>query len=175
MESRLDPQHVIDQLGLSPHPEGGWYASTYTSGIDVRLPERTGGGRPTATLIHYLLSPGEESAWHVVGSDEIWLWHLGGPLVLRTGGAGPEPDTGTAGGPGSGGVIETPLGPDLGAGQRLQGFVPAGTWQSARPAGDEAVLVSCVVSPGFDFADFRLYEGAARDRTTAEPEPDPES
>jgi predicted cupin superfamily sugar epimerase len=29
-------------------------------------------------------------------------------------------------------------------------------WQSARPTADEYVLVSCVVSPGFDFADFEL-------------------
>jgi predicted cupin superfamily sugar epimerase len=36
-----------------------------------------------------------------------------------------------------------------------QALVPAGTWQSARPAGEE-VLLSCVVAPGFDFADFRL-------------------
>jgi predicted cupin superfamily sugar epimerase len=37
-----------------------------------------------------------------------------------------------------------------------QVLVPAGVWQSAFPAGAEPVLVSCVVSPGFDFADFRL-------------------
>jgi hypothetical protein len=48
------------------------------------------------------------------------------------------------------------LGPDVGAGQRPQIVVPAGNWQAARPAGDEPVLVSCVVSPGFDFADFTL-------------------
>ncbi|MFG1885860.1 cupin domain-containing protein [Micromonospora sp. NPDC049102] len=35
-------------------------------------------------------------------------------------------------------------------------LVPAGQWQSARPAGDEHVLVSCVVSPGFEFADFHM-------------------
>jgi predicted cupin superfamily sugar epimerase len=29
-------------------------------------------------------------------------------------------------------------------------------WQSAQPAGDEASLVACVVSPGFDYADFTL-------------------
>jgi len=34
-------------------------------------------------------------------------------------------------------------------------LVPAGHWQAARPV-DEAVLVSCVVVPGFDFADFTL-------------------
>jgi predicted cupin superfamily sugar epimerase len=38
--------------------------------------------------------------------------------------------------------------------------VPAGYWQSAEPAGPEPVLVSCVVSPGFDFADFRLHAPA---------------
>jgi uncharacterized protein len=32
--------------------------------------------------------------------------------------------------------------------------VPAGSWQSARPVGAQEVLVSCVVAPGFDFADF---------------------
>jgi predicted cupin superfamily sugar epimerase len=42
------------------------------------------------------------------------------------------------------------------AGQRVQVLVPAGCWQSARPAGDATVLVSCVVSPGFDFADFEM-------------------
>lgn len=48
------------------------------------------------------------------------------------------------------------LGSDLAAGQRPQILVPAGVWQSAVPAGDQPVLVSCVVAPGFDYADFRL-------------------
>ena len=42
-------------------------------------------------------------------------------------------------------------------GQQPQVLIPAGVWQSAAPAADEPVLVSCVVSPGFDFADFRLH------------------
>ena len=40
-------------------------------------------------------------------------------------------------------------------GQHPQVVIPAGTWQAARPTGPEEVLVSCVVSPGFDFQDFR--------------------
>ncbi|WP_255271368.1 cupin domain-containing protein [Actinomadura madurae] len=43
----------------------------------------------------------------------------------------------------------------MAGGQVPQAVVPANAWQAARPAGDEEVLVSCVVSPGFDFADFR--------------------
>jgi predicted cupin superfamily sugar epimerase len=42
------------------------------------------------------------------------------------------------------------------AGERPQALVPAGCWQSAQPATDAAVLVSCVVSPGFDYEDFEL-------------------
>ena len=37
-----------------------------------------------------------------------------------------------------------------------QVLVPAGTWQTARLLGTEPALVTCVVSPGFDFADFEL-------------------
>ncbi|MFV9452810.1 cupin domain-containing protein, partial [Rhodococcus sp. NM-2] len=33
---------------------------------------------------------------------------------------------------------------------------PPRHWQRAKPEGDEPTLVSCVVTPGFDFADFRL-------------------
>lgn len=39
--------------------------------------------------------------------------------------------------------------------QLPQGLVPAGRWQAAQPLSDEPVLVSCVVSPGFDFDDWR--------------------
>ena len=35
--------------------------------------------------------------------------------------------------------------------------VPAGTWQRTLPTAED-VLVSCLVSPGFDFADFELVE-----------------
>ncbi|MGY2876956.1 putative cupin superfamily sugar epimerase [Marmoricola sp. URHA0025 HA25] len=47
------------------------------------------------------------------------------------------------------------LGSDLESGESPQLVVPGGHWQAARPV-DEAVLVSCVVVPGFDFADFTL-------------------
>jgi hypothetical protein len=48
------------------------------------------------------------------------------------------------------------VGPDLASGHLPQHVVPGGRWQSARPAADMEVLVSCVVAPGFDFADFTL-------------------
>jgi predicted cupin superfamily sugar epimerase len=47
------------------------------------------------------------------------------------------------------------LGPDVLAGQHPQVLVPAGHWQAAEPLGGW-VLVSCVVSPGFEFSGFEL-------------------
>jgi uncharacterized protein len=137
---------LAEQLDLQPHPEGGWFRETWRSAAAVQLPGYQG-QRSLATAIYFLLHPGEESRWHVVRSDEIWFWHSGGPLLLGLGGTGHQPAHGAA-------VI---LGGDVSAGQQPQALVPAGTWQRAAPDGDEPVLVSCVVAPGFDFADFLLH------------------
>ena len=48
------------------------------------------------TLIHFLLSAGESSAWHRVRSDEVWLAHLG-TVSLELGGAGDVPEAGGTG------------------------------------------------------------------------------
>src|SRR5262249_32652523 len=69
-------------LDLAPHPEGGWFRETWRSAHRFR-PEGYDGLRDCATAIYFLLAPGEESRWHVVRSDELWLWHSGGPLTLR--------------------------------------------------------------------------------------------
>jgi predicted cupin superfamily sugar epimerase len=136
----------IAELGLLPHPEGGWFAETWRS-AHTFTPSGYAGPRAAATGIYFALFPGEESAWHVVHSDELWLWHAGGPLTLRFGGSGdgPAPD-----------AESLVLGPDVTGGARPQLRVPGGVWQSAAPLGDQPVLVSCVVAPGFDFADFRM-------------------
>ncbi|MBO9522291.1 MAG: cupin domain-containing protein [Nocardioidaceae bacterium] len=130
-------------LDLQPHPEGGWYAETYRHAAGVDTPA---GPRSLGTAIYFLLLPGESSAWHRVRSDELWFHHRGGPLRLWI---GEDPESAT----------EHVLGDDLDAGQRPQLLVPGGAWQAARPV-DDAVLVSCVVVPGFDFADFTLGDAA---------------
>lgn len=133
-------------LDLQPHPEGGWYRETWRAGVTVE-PPGCQGPRATASGIYYSLGPREESRWHRVASDELWLWHRGGPLELQLGGDADRP-----GGDGQRRLLT--LGPDVERGQLPQALVPAGHWQSARPSEAQEVLVSCVVSPGFDFADF---------------------
>jgi predicted cupin superfamily sugar epimerase len=126
---------------LEPHPEGGWFRETWRSTVEFE-PDGYGGSRASATAIYFLLATGEESRLHRVRSAELWLWHSGGPLTLEYQELSDEHS-----------VV---LGPDVRAGQQPQAVVPAGAWQAARPAGDESVLVSCIVSPGFDYADFTM-------------------
>lgn len=123
---------TAEALDLLPHPEGGWYRRTYESAISL-VPQGYPGERPTATAIYFLLEPGQSSRPHRVRSDELYLWHRGELTVWL-------------------GSDAYDLGPD-----RPQLLIPGGTWQHAQ-AGKTEALISCVVSPGFDFADF-----AARD------------
>ncbi|GAA4607090.1 putative cupin superfamily sugar epimerase [Actinoplanes octamycinicus] len=140
-----DRPPLAEQFDMTPHPEGGWFRETWRSPHTFR-PDGYDGRRAAATAIYFLLHPGERSAWHVVRSDELWFWHSGGPLTLTLGGTGERPGA------------EQPLllGPDLAAGQQPQLLVPAGCWQAAEPAGTDPVVVSCVVAPGFEYADWRL-------------------
>jgi uncharacterized protein len=140
---------TAELLDLAPHPEGGWYRETWRAGPES-TPAGYPGPRAAATGIYFLLAPGEESAWHRVRSDEVWLWHAGGPLAMLDGGDGDRPADRAA---------LTMLGPGLLAGQAPQHVIPGGHWQAARPAGETEVLVTCVVSPGFDFEDFSLLGG----------------
>lgn len=129
-------QAIIEKLGLAPHPEGGWYRETWRA-------DAPPGERPSGTAIHFLLEAHQRSHWHRVDAAEIWLWHAGAPLMLSiaVGENGP--------------ARRIALGPDVLAGQEPQALVPPGHWQAAEPRGGWT-LVSCIVSPGFDFAGFEL-------------------
>lgn len=125
---------IIRILQLAPHPEGGWYRQTWSA---------ENGPRPTGTCIYFLLKAGEHSHWHRVDADEIWLFHAGAPLALRVA----ETEAGPS---------ETlQLGTDLAGGARPQHIIPTGHWQAAATTGDWT-LVSCTVSPGFQFEGFEL-------------------
>lgn len=133
---------LIEQLGFSAHPEGGWYLETWRAGADAS-------GRARGTAILFLLKAGEASHWHRVDADEMWIWQGGDPLEL---GIADHDD---------GPVRTLVLGRGSDAVECFQGLVPKGAWQAARPApgsedGAGYCLVSCVVVPGFEFAGFEL-------------------
>lgn len=128
-------QDIINQLGLIPHPEGGWYRETWRD-------QRAGSDeRGCASLIYYLLERGQRSHWHKIDATEIWLHQGGGTLRLHTW---------------SGGDVTTRhLGQGLADGEVLQACVEPGEWQAAET--DAAwVLVGCMVAPGFTFSEFEM-------------------
>lgn len=137
----------IEKLGMIPHVEGGHYAFVSQWGLDLpraALPAGYDGDRNSASLIYYLLQRGEESAWHMLRSAELWMWHDGGSLETVLGGTGRRP-------------IEARrlyLGPRFERGERYGLIIPAGHWQTTRPIEGDFVLVSCIVSPAFADADF---------------------
>ena len=131
----MDADYIINYLKLTEHPEGGWFKETFQS-------KETSNGRSNASLIYYLLKENENSHWHrVTDADEIWLWHLGDPLLLSY---SDERST-----------QEITLGPDLNNNEKLQAVIPKSIWQKAKSNGAWS-LVSCVVAPAFSFDGFEM-------------------
>jgi hypothetical protein len=127
---------LIRALDLAPHPEGGWYRETWRAAAAP-------GERAAATAILFLLEDGQRSHWHRVDATELWLFHAGVALDVAT--------APTDAGP----VTTARLGGDVLAGEQPQVRIEPGAWQAAHAVRGWA-LVSCVVSPGFDFAGFTL-------------------
>lgn len=130
-----DAPALIDALQLQPHPEGGWYRETWRAAA-------TPGERASATAILFLLEEGQRSHWHRVDATELWMFHAGSPLRLMTAASDAGP------------VRELRLG-DVLAGELPQVRITPDEWQSAE-ADRGWALVSCIVSPGFEFEGFTL-------------------
>ena len=132
---------LIATLELRPHPEGGFYREIFRSSATVTLSDGRG-VRPAQTTIYFLLPQGQVSRWHRVTSDEVWHLYEGGPLELFE-----LSEPGHT-------LLRHSLG-DVRGEQAPVRTIPAGSWQAARSLTSHT-LVGCTVSPGFDFADFRL-------------------
>lgn len=133
-------RQIIDRLGLTPHPEGGFFRECYR---DVAADD----GRGAVTSIHFLLAGGQRSHWHRVDAHEIWHFHAGAPLRLQIA----ETDDGP--------VRSLTLGSDPMAGHETQAVVPPGAWQAAETTAvdaDKWSLVGCTVAPAFTFAGFEM-------------------
>jgi predicted cupin superfamily sugar epimerase len=143
-----DALYWIKELKLKPHPEGGHYVETYKSQVYTSENEvaQCKNRRQCASLIYYLLNKEECSAFHRLQSDEIWLFHAGSPLNLYL----IEPN---------GDLRIEKLGAQPDREENLQVFVPANTWFAAElNQNDSYGLMSCLVSPGFEWQQFELAD-----------------
>jgi predicted cupin superfamily sugar epimerase len=140
-------EEIVARLGLSPHPERGFFVETHRASTAVSAPTHAG-PRAAATAIYFLITADAPATYlHRLLSDEVFHLYEGGPLeILRL-----YPD-------GQSHVAR--LGLDLAVGERPQVVVPAGTWFGTElAAGASHCLAGCTVAPGFELADFELAEG----------------
>ena len=139
--SVFSKEKIIDSLNLLKHPEGGWYCETYRSQGDV---ETERGQRQLATVIYFMLSGDDISAFHRLNSDEFWYYHQGARMnvhIIHENGK----------------YEYLKLGPIGEEGSRPQLLLPAGCWFAADCEDKSSYsLISCSVHPGFDFLDFEL-------------------
>jgi len=132
---------LIAQLGLLPHPEGGYYRQVFKSGLAVQAADARS-SRSALTTIYFLLPGSDISRWHLVTSDEVWHHYEGAPLELFTADASFSTTAHHVLGP----VADTTAPVHV---------VDAHRWQAARSTG-AFTLVGCTVAPGFEFADFTM-------------------
>lgn len=140
--------YFIRALGLEPHVEGGYCRELFKNPrkIPAELFDSAAEGeRPISSTIYYLLKAGQVSKFHRLKSDELWFFHCGDPLLIH------RIDE-------QGELVSQRLGLEVDKGDEPQITIPAGTVFGAELAANgDFCLVSCMVSPGFDFRDFELF------------------
>lgn len=130
----------INKLKLKEHPEGGYYSELYRSEVTLSAGDLE---RNLSTSIYYMLGSDDISHWHQLASDELWYYHAGSDIVVHmfVEGAYQQEIVG----------ISEAAKPQL--------VIPAGAVFAAEVKEDDTYsLVGCMVSPGFDFEDFRLVD-----------------
>ncbi|MBP2666235.1 MAG: hypothetical protein H6Q76_1215 [Firmicutes bacterium] len=141
----LDAEYFIEKLGLEPHIEGGYCKELYQN-------SRRFDDRPISSTIYYLLKSGQVSKFHRLKSDELWFYHCGSPMLVHEINSAGELST-------------TRLGLRVEHGYQPQILVSGDTVFGAEVAEtDSFCLVSCMVSPGFDYRDFELFSSEALSR-----------
>jgi uncharacterized protein len=142
-----DAIYWINSLGLSSHPEGGFYKSSFQSDVIILDNGRMehGNNRKLFTSIYFLLRSHDISHFHRLKSDELWYYHAGSPLTIHVIDERGE-------------YKEMKLGLNLDKGELPQVLVPKNSIFGSSVMEDEGFsLVGCMVSPGFDFEDFELF------------------
>ncbi len=140
-------EYWINKLGLKKHPEGGYFNEAYRSNTSISPQDLNWdceGERSSATSIYFLLPSTDVSKLHRLKSDELWYFHTGSSLTITI--ISPQ-----------GVLSQQKLGINPDQDEQLQMIIPAGCIFGAKVnEADSYSLVSCMVTPGFDFRDFEL-------------------
>lgn len=141
-------EYFIEKLGLESHVEGGYFKRSYYSYENITSKElsiKYEGERILWTSIYFMLMDGEVSNFHRLKSDEMWYYHAGSPLTIYM--ISPQGELSTF-----------QLGLNIENGELPQILVPKDYIFGSAMNNSGFSLVGCMVSPGFDFKDFELFE-----------------
>jgi predicted cupin superfamily sugar epimerase len=134
--THLTAEEIKGMLELKPHPTCGFVAETYRSPLKIAaesLPRAYEGDRPYGSALYFLVTPDAQIVMHRIRSDQLYHHYLGASLeVLLL-----YPD---------GNAEIATVGPDLGAGERPQLFLPGGTFHTSRLLADGAVDYALLAS-----------------------------
>lgn len=133
----MNKETIIKQLNMTPHPEGGYYYESYQS-------TQTVGDNALFTSIYFLIEEGNISHFHQIKSDELWYFHAGDAITIHM-----IHQDGT--------YEAVKLGMNLLDGEVPQYLVPGGTIFASTVEEGEWSFVGCMVSPGFKFEEFKLF------------------
>jgi len=140
--------YFVKNLEMIAHPEGGFYKEIFASAENISdrdLNVEFEGSRMLWTSIYFLLRDGEVSNFHRLKSDEMWYYHSGSPLTIYM--ISPE-----------GELTSEQLGLNIEKGEKPQVLVPKNYIFGSAMNNAGYALVGCMVSPGFEFKDFELFE-----------------
>jgi uncharacterized protein len=140
-------RQLIDLLHLEPHPTCGFVAETYRSSDRIAaggLRAPFDAGRPVGSALYFLVTPDRPVHLHRIRNDQLYHRYLGDPLeVLAL-----YPD---------GSHAVHVIGGDLAAGEKVQLFLPGGTFHTARlRAGATWFLGASTEWPGVEPPDVEL-------------------
>ncbi|KAH8994444.1 RmlC-like cupin domain-containing protein [Lactarius akahatsu] len=148
---------LIKDLGLIPHPEGGFFVETDRQDVQTPSPYADGALRSLSTTIFYLLTADNPSGKiHMNKSITMHVHHTGrAEYTLIT----PSPEKG-----GLPAIKRVVMGPNASAGEQRQLLVGTGVWKMSRLLDVDlkgpdlertGCLITEVVIPGFHWEDHK--------------------
>ena len=136
----LKSSYWINELGLSKHPEGGYFREIYRS-------PRNRNNRSFVTSIYYLIDGNDFSAFHKIDADEIWHFYYGSSLTLFI-----IDERNSR-------LTRKVLGNNYKKKESLEIVIESNNWLAAQVNNKLTYsLVGCTVIPGFEFEYYELGE-----------------
>ena len=125
MNDDMTADEIRVLLQLQPNATCGYVRETYRSGLTVAdggLPSPFSDGRSLGSALYFMVTPAQHVRLHRIRNDQLYHYYIGDPLEVLLLHASGKAEC----------VI---VGPDLGAGHRVQLLIPGGTFHTAHVIG----------------------------------------